>query len=102
MLWDSDVYIATLGLEESPVGWPKSCFIFDWPSQPADHLTLKSWIKEEMRKGRKEERRKGKEERRKDIKKTEGNKDRLRVDIECGPACLLFLLFWSKYFAFLS
>ena len=69
-------YIATLGLEESPVGWPKSGFIFDWPSQPADHLTLKSWIKEERRKRGKEERRngerrKGKEERRKKDRRTD-------------------------------
>ena len=70
-------YIATLGLEESPVGWPKSGFIFDWPSQPADHLTLKSWIKEERRKRGKEERRnggteKGGKEKRKGGKRTEG------------------------------
>ena len=67
--------------------WPKSSFIFIWPSQPADHLTFKSWKKEERRKGGKEERRKGeKEERKKDVKRTEGKKDRLRVDLECGPA----------------
>ena len=36
--------IATLGLEESPVGWPKSSIIFTRTSQPtsqpADHLSL--------------------------------------------------------------
>ena len=80
-------YVATLGLEESPVGWPKSGFIFDWPpSQPADRLTLKSWIMEERRKRGNEEWRKEGKERRKDVKRTEGKKDRLRVDLECGPS----------------
>ena len=50
---------------------------FRWASQPADRLTLKSWIMEEMRKrgneekrkgGEEEKRKKGKDERRKDVK----------------------------------
>ena len=63
--------IATLGLEESPVWWPKSSIIFV-RNQPADHLSLYyifpladlnsdySFLgKEEKRKQGKEERRRG-------------------------------------------
>ena len=94
----SHIHIATLGLEESPVGWPKSSIIFTRNSQPAnqpanqpaDHLSLYYILsladlnsaysflgKEEKRKkGNEEKRKKGKEERRKDVKRSEGKKDR--------------------------
>ena len=99
--------IATLGLEESPVGRPKSGFIFIRPAtQPVDGLTLKSCFyrfstafqgrrkggyKERRKRGKEEKRKKGKmekrkgweEERRKDVK---GQKDRPWVDLECGSA----------------
>ena len=53
----------------------KSGFIFVRPpSQPADRLTLKSWDE-----GEKEKMRKG-------VIRTEGKKDRPRLDLEGGPA----------------